>query len=125
MLPFDADRLDSMLPTWAEPNSVGMSPIGGFIDPVYAENDWGLCAEIGGDGQRIRAPLSRATFAGHEGVSGELPSTKRVHSTVRCDCSDAIGIMACKREIASSPQSRDGPRMLDVEASCVGQWERV
>ena len=62
MLPFDADRLDAMLLTRAEPNAVGMSPIGGFIDPVYARDDCGLWVQMGGDGQIVRAPLSPGHF---------------------------------------------------------------
>ena len=62
LLPFDSDRLDAMLLTRAEPNSVGMSPIGGFIDPVYAHDDCGLWVQMGGDGI-VRAPLSPGTLS--------------------------------------------------------------
>ena len=41
LLPFDAQRLRRMVLTRAEPNAIGMSPIGGFIDPVYAADDAG------------------------------------------------------------------------------------
>ena len=41
LLPFEAERLRRMVLTRAEPNAIGMSPIGGFIDPVYASDNAG------------------------------------------------------------------------------------
>ncbi len=61
LLPFDADRLDRLLLTRAEPDAIGMSPIGGFIEPVDARADEGLLVEMG-DGIRFRAPLSPGMF---------------------------------------------------------------
>jgi hypothetical protein len=60
-LPFDAARLVRILLTRAEPDSVGMSPIGGYLDPVGAADDCGLLVEMG-DGRRYAAPLSPGLF---------------------------------------------------------------
>jgi hypothetical protein len=60
-LPFDAQRLSRILLTRAEPDSVGMSPIGGFIDPVGAADDCGLLIEMG-PGRTFQAPLSPGLF---------------------------------------------------------------
>jgi hypothetical protein len=61
LLPFDADRIVRVLLTRAEPDSVGMSPIGGFVDPVAAVDDWGLLVEMG-PGRTFLAPLSPGHF---------------------------------------------------------------
>ena len=118
MLPFDADRLDSMLLTRAEPNSVGMSPIGGFIDPVYAENDWGLWVEMGGQGQRIRAPLSPGHF--REVIVRRVQRTAfdETHTfhgpgVIALDGDRDHGLH--EGDTASVTLRRDGPRILDVE----------
>jgi hypothetical protein len=61
LLPFDAARLARILLTRAEPDSVGMSPIGGFVDPVGAADDCGLLLEMG-EGRRFAALLSPGLF---------------------------------------------------------------
>jgi hypothetical protein len=61
LLPFDADRIDRILLTRAEPDAIGMSPIGGLLHPVYAEADEGLLVRMG-PGQSFRAPVSPGLF---------------------------------------------------------------
>jgi len=61
LLPFDADRIGRLLLTRAEPDAIGMSPIGGLLEPVYADEDAGLLVEMG-PGTRFRAPLSPGLF---------------------------------------------------------------
>ena len=56
LLPFEAERLRRMVLTRAEPNAIE-SPIGGFIDPVYASNA-GLQVDVGPGGHVLHAPLS-------------------------------------------------------------------
>jgi hypothetical protein len=57
LLPFDPGRIDRILLTRAEPDAVGMSPIGGLLHPVDAAADQGLLVRLG-PGRRFRAPLS-------------------------------------------------------------------
>jgi hypothetical protein len=57
LLPFDPERIDRLLLTRAEPDAVGMSPIGGLLHPVDAAADEGLLVHLG-PGRRFRAPLS-------------------------------------------------------------------
>lgn len=61
LLPFDADRIDRLLLTRAEPDAIGMSPIGGLLEPVDAAADQGLLVRMG-PGRRFRAPLSPGWF---------------------------------------------------------------
>jgi len=60
-LPFDPDRLSRLLLTRAEPDAIGMSPIGGYLDIVEADDDCGLVVEMG-EGARFPAPLSPGHF---------------------------------------------------------------
>lgn len=61
LLPFDADRIDRIFLTRAEPDAIGMSPIGGLLHPVDAEADEGLLVQMG-PGQRFQAPVSPGLF---------------------------------------------------------------
>ncbi|HEY5644644.1 MAG TPA: NAD(+)/NADH kinase [Pseudomonadales bacterium] len=68
LLPFDPARIDRVLLTRAEPASVGMSPIGGLVEPLGAEEDGGLLVELAGveearEGDHVfLAPLSPGLF---------------------------------------------------------------
>ena len=63
-LPYDPARIDRILLTRAEPDGVGMSPIGGLIDPVGEADDHGLLVDMvpldqAREGDRVlTAPLS-------------------------------------------------------------------
>jgi hypothetical protein len=61
LLPFDADHIDRILLTRAEPCAIGMSPIGGLLHPVDAAADQGLLVRMG-PGRRFLAPLSPGWF---------------------------------------------------------------
>jgi hypothetical protein len=68
LLPFDPARIDRLLLTRAEPTAVGMSPIGGMVEPVMEEDDEGLLVELATpeearEGDRVFvAPLSPGLF---------------------------------------------------------------
>jgi hypothetical protein len=62
LLPFDADRIDQLLLTRAEPTAIGMSPIGGLLEVVDAAADEGLLVQLGSEGTRFAAPLSPGLF---------------------------------------------------------------
>jgi hypothetical protein len=61
LLPFDPARIARILLTRAEPDAIGMSPIGGLLQPVGAEADQGLLVRMGA-GRRFQAPLSPGLF---------------------------------------------------------------
>lgn len=120
LLPFDADRLRRMVLTRAEPNAIGMSPIGGFIDPVYAADDEGLRIDMGPGGQVVHAPLSPGLFK-------PIPviETERVALEQRVEFSGP-GVIAldgdrdhdlAAGEVAWVTVRRDGPRVFDTNAT--------
>jgi len=68
LLPFDAEKIERLLLTRAEPDGIGMSPIGGLLQEVGTEVDAGLLVDLqpGATAQtpgRFVAPLSPGLFA--------------------------------------------------------------
>ena len=118
LLPFKADNIRKLLLTRAEPASIGMSPIGGFIDPVYEDDDEGLLVDLSSGGRTFRAPLSPGLF-GQVNVS----SAERIKMDARV-LFEGPGVLAMDgdREIqlmsgqtASVSIRRDGPFVLKVD----------
>ena len=63
LLPFDAGKIDKLMLTRAEPDAVGMSPIGGMLKVVAAQDDAALLVEMGaGSLPPFSAPLSPGSF---------------------------------------------------------------
>ena len=120
LLPFDAQRLRRMVLTRAEPNAIGMSPIGGYVDPVYAADDCGLRVDMGAGGEMVLAPLSPGLFR-----SIPVIATERVALEQRVQFSGP-GVIAldgdrdhdlAADEMAWVTVRRDGPRVFDTNAT--------
>ena len=59
LLPFQGDRLGTLLLTRAEPASVGLSPIGGYLRPSRHLDDFGVLVQCGAPAPcRVRVPIS-------------------------------------------------------------------
>ncbi|MEJ6669657.1 MAG: NAD(+)/NADH kinase [Pseudomonadales bacterium] len=59
LLPFQGDRLGTLLLTRAEPTSVGLSPIGGYLRPSGHQDDFGVLVQCGSPADcRVRVPIS-------------------------------------------------------------------
>ena len=101
LLPFDAERIEGLWLTRAEPAAVGTSPIGGFIDPCFEADDWGL-------GLRCGAP---AQFYPHVPVSPGLYATVPVAETTRLGFSEPISVDS------AGILAFDGDRTLQVDAA--------
>ena len=119
LLPFDADRLVRILLTRAEPDAVGMSPIGGFIDPVGRDDDCGLLVEMG-PGRTFAAPLSPGLF---RRVSVHSHTRVALGAPVVFEGPGVLAIDGDRDHKLGSGHSaqitieRDGPWMFDVAAS--------
>jgi len=118
LLPFDAGRLSRILLTRAEPDSVGMSPIGGFIDPVGAADDCGLLLEMG-PGRTFEAPLSPGLFrtvsvASHTRIPLGMPVMFR-NGVLALD-GDRDHKLVDGHSVSISIE-RNGPWVYDVAAS--------
>jgi hypothetical protein len=59
LLPYSADKLSTLLLTRAEPASVGLSPIGGYLDACGHRDDFGLLVECAKQGRtQVSVPIS-------------------------------------------------------------------
>jgi hypothetical protein len=117
--PFDPQHMKSMILTRAEPDAVGMSPLGGLICPASTSDDFGVqvnfCQHDEG-GQLLRAPVSPGLFrSAHIREVEKIP----LGNTVTID---GPGILAFDgdREIkltdnqqAQLTVNRDGPWVID------------
>ena len=120
LLPFDADRIAQILLTRAEPNSIGMSPIGGLIQPVFAEHDYGLQVNIDPRAEPLLAPLSPGLFrnvhvssVSEVGFDVEIPF--QGPGVIALDGDRDLKLR--EAENATVTIRRDGPWVIDVEAA--------
>lgn len=118
-LPFNANKLRRLLLTRAEPDAIGMSPIGGLIEAVEAEDDAGLLVEMGA-GRTVTAPLSPGYFERVE-VSGV---TRIPFDTPVAFQGDGVLALDGDRDHWLKPGRgatvsvrRDGPWVIDVAAA--------
>jgi hypothetical protein len=119
LLPFDADRIDRMLLTRAEPDAIGMSPIGGLLHPVYADADAGLLVRMG-PGRSFRAPVSPGLFrdvsvASTTSVPLDTPVTFAGEGVLALD-GDRDHKIPAGAELSLTIR-RDGPWVLDAGAA--------
>ena len=123
MRPFDAKRLRRILLTRAEPDAIGTSPIGGFLDVVTAEDECGLLLDVvpnGSASRRVAAPLSPGWFR-----EVRVADVRRVPFGTPVSFS-GTGVLALDgdREHKLTPAHpfravirRDGPRVVRVAAA--------
>ena len=55
---WDMDRVRTIFLNRAEPESIGLSSIGGMVQPVGPTEPLGLCLELGGKGHTVTAPVA-------------------------------------------------------------------
>jgi len=120
LLPFDAERIEQILLTRAEPTSIGMSPIGGLIHPVFAEHDHGLLVTTAPGVEPLIAPLSPGLF---REVSVDTVSEIAFDVAVPFRGPGVIALDGDRDhklrvdENATVCIRRDGPFVIDVEAA--------
>ena len=65
LMPFEASKIRDLLLARAEPGSVGMSPIGGLLEPCGIDDDFAVavrCVSHEEGGQRLLVPISPGLF---------------------------------------------------------------
>ncbi|MDA0978730.1 MAG: hypothetical protein O3B72_09245, partial [Proteobacteria bacterium] len=119
LMPFDADKLGKIVLTRAEPASIGISPIGGFMVPTGHHDDRGVVAECGPDADNwINVPLSPGLHAdvGIHAVQplalGE-PVTFEGPGILAFDGDRTLKLQA--GETATATVLRDGPFIIEAE----------
>ncbi|MEQ8483756.1 MAG: NAD(+)/NADH kinase [Pseudomonadales bacterium] len=90
------DHLAAALLTRADPAAVGMTALGGLIDPLGIDEDAGLLLTLGGNGARVNAPIAPGFYR-------------------------EVGIESCRRVAFRKRVSFEGPGVLAFD----GERERV
>jgi hypothetical protein len=121
-MPFEPRKLRELVLARAEPAAVGMSPIGGLLEPCGEADDFGVAVRCGapdGPGRSLLAPISPGLFR-----------AVRVRGVRRIALGEAVaiegpGVLAFdgdrERALAAGQRAllsvtRDGPRLIDVGA---------
>jgi len=121
LLPFDPERLRTLVLSRALPWAVGMSPIGGLLRPCSAEDDFAVrveCAPRGASARELLAPISPGLYRKvRVAACEELPLGERVEvkgpGLLAFD-GDRERVLA-RDERAWLRVERDGPWVVDVE----------
>lgn len=118
-LPFKAEDLGTVVLTRAEPASVGISPIGGFLAPAGHQDDFGVIAHCSTETSRkINIPISPGLHAdvGIDSAS-KLPLEQQVHfhgpGILAFDGDRTIKLDSGNSAVATI--KRDGPWIIDPE----------
>ena len=120
LLPFDTQRIERVVLSRAEPDAIGMSPIGGLLAEVSAADDWGLDVRLeraqasGG----FRVPVSPGLFApvtvrAHDKVAFDVPVTFKGPGVVALDGDRDLKLGL--GEHVTLRLRRDGPWALDAK----------
>jgi hypothetical protein len=120
LLPFEPAKIQTLVFAVADPASIGMSPIGGYLSPCYQEDEFGLMVRTGKNAaQFIRAPISAGLYgdfavtevrrlALDEWVSLPGPGIMALDGDRTLQLDAGAEFSVCVR--------RDGPRVIDPRA---------
>ena len=113
------EQFRSALLTRAQPDAVGITAIGGLVQPIDAEAPNGLWLEFGPDAMTVSAPIAPGLFR-KIGVSAFQPLA--LHQTVRCVGPGTLAFDGERERTLKPGQAATltitprGPLVLDVHA---------
>ncbi|MBW2229792.1 MAG: NAD(+)/NADH kinase [Deltaproteobacteria bacterium] len=130
LLPFDPRCMRTLVLSRAIPSAVGMSPVGGLLEPCSAADDWGVvvdCVAPEADGRTLLAPISPGLYR-----SVRVTGFRRI-ALGEPIAVEGPGLLAFDgdRERRLEPGQRawlsverDGPFVIDADATLRGAAER-
>ena len=119
LLPFAAEKLDKVLLTRAEPASIGISPIGGYLLPSGYHDDWGVIVDCDQQAsRRIEVPISPGLHADIGiAAAGKLSLGEPVQfigpGVLAFDGDRTVALES--GESATGTILRDGPKVIETE----------
>jgi len=114
------NQFRSALLTRAEPDAVGITSIGGLLQPVDTWADEGLWLEFGDGGDVVNAPIAPGLY--HD-ISVRACQRLKLEKTVRCVGPGTLAFDGERERTLKDGQeakltlSRSGPRVVDVSAA--------
>jgi hypothetical protein len=114
----DPTRLRALLLTRADASGIGMTSIGGLVDPLSDNEDGGLLLEFGDGGFRVQAPIAPGH---HEILAVRLCRRVEMDEVVEFEGPGALAFDGERERILRPGQRaklrirRDGPRVIDVD----------
>ena len=119
LMPFEADKLADIVLTRAEPAAIGISPIGGFINPTGFHDDRGVYIRCAKDAARkLKVPISAGL---HQVVGIAEDRTLNLGEPVAVTGPGILALDGDRTinlrdgESASLRVERDGPRIIEAE----------
>ena len=121
LMPFEPAKLRALLLSRAEPAALGMSPIGGLLEPVGAAEDAGLLVRIaapGAPGRELLAPISAGLYrpvnvVSHARVALGEPVELSGPGVLAFDGDRERKLVPGQRALLRV--LRDGPQVIDVD----------
>jgi predicted polyphosphate/ATP-dependent NAD kinase len=114
----DPSRLRALLLTRADASGIGLTSIGGLIDPLADDEDGGLLVEFGGGGFRVRAPIAPGC---HEDVNVRNIRRVEMGEPIEFEGLGALAFDGERERILKPGQratlrvQRNGPWVIDVD----------
>ena len=119
LLPFAAENLDTLILSRAEPASIGISPIGGYLMPSRFEDDFAVLVHCKLDaGRKVNVPISPGL---HQDVGIANLERLELNQSVNMTGPGIIAVDGDRiirlegNETATVRVLRDGPRVIETE----------
>jgi hypothetical protein len=120
LLPFEPAKIRRVVLSRAEPDAVGMSPLGGLLLPSRKHDDFGVvvdCTAPGDGGRPLLAPISPGLYrtAHVEGFRRvDLGKDVQLEGPGLLEFDGDREIVLAEGEVATARVVRDGPRVIEV-----------
>lgn len=125
---WDMHKVRQVFLNRAEPGSIGISSIGGLIQPIAPEEPKGLCLDLGGNSRPVTAPVApgmiKTVFVKNEHVMtlGEEVEVRLAPSVLALDGEREVEVYPGTR--AAVRLAEKGPRVVEVGRTMAAAMKR-
>lgn len=125
---WDMSKVRQIFLNRAEPDNIGLSSIGGLLQPIRAEEPYGLCLELGNHGRPVTAPVAPGIITTvlvkkHDIMNlGEELEIRHTPSVLALDGEREVEIR--KGQQVAIRLAPDGPVVVDVARTMAAAMKR-
>lgn len=125
---WDMGKVRQIFLNQAQPDSIGLSSIGGLIRPIKAEEPFSLCFEVGNGGRPVTAPVApgmiKQVFIKDERIMkmGDEVAITVVPSILALDGEREVEVRSGQQ--ASIRLGKNGPIVVDVKQTMTAAMKR-